>query len=55
VEFKVENEKKITVKLPPGNAPVGTAGAVGDKEVDVPYVVRKIDVESVKMIASVCQ
>ena len=55
LEFKVDDEKKITVKLPPGNAPVGTAGAVGDKEVDVPYVVRKIDVESVKMIASVCQ
>lgn len=55
VEFKIEDEKKITVKLPPTQTPVGTAGAVGDKEIDVPYVVRKIDVESVKMIASVCQ
>lgn len=55
LEFKVEDEKKITVKLPPTHAPVGTAGAVGDKEVDVPYVVRRIDVESVKTLASVCQ
>jgi hypothetical protein len=55
VEFKVEDEKKITVKLPPTNVPVGTAGTVGDREVDVPYVVRKIDVESVKMISSTCQ
>jgi hypothetical protein len=55
VEFKVEDEKTITVKLPPTHTPVGTAGAVTDREVDIPYVVRKIDVDSVKTIASVCQ
>ena len=29
-------------------ATVGTSGTVGDKEVDLPYIVRRIDVDSVK-------
>jgi hypothetical protein len=52
LEFKVEGDK-VTVKLP--SLPVGTSGNVKDKESTTHYVVRKIDVESVKTIANACQ
>jgi hypothetical protein len=55
LEFKIEGDKKVTVKVPDVPASVGTAGAVGDKEKDFAFVVRKIDVESVKMISSTCR
>ena len=55
LEFKVNGERTVTVKVPDVPASVGTAGSVGDKEVDVHYIVRKVDVDSIKMLASVCQ
>jgi hypothetical protein len=55
LEFKVEGDKKVTIKVPDVPPAVGTSGSVGDKEVDLHYVVRKIDVDSVKMLTSTCQ
>ena len=55
LEFKIEGDKKVTVKVPEVPASVGTAGSVGDKERDIAYVVRKIDVDSVKMISASCR
>jgi hypothetical protein len=55
LEFKVNGERTVTVKVPDVPASVGTAGSVGDKEVEVHYIVRKVDVDSIKMLASVCQ
>jgi hypothetical protein len=58
LEFKVEGDKKVTVKVPDtpaaaATAPVGTSG-VTDRERDLDVVVKKLDVKSVKMIASTC-
>ena len=36
-------------------AAVGTSGAVSDREKDYRVVIRKIDVDSVKVLASTCQ
>jgi hypothetical protein len=55
LEFKVEGDRKVTVKVPEVPATIGTSGAVGDKEVDFHYIVRRIDVDSVKMLASTCR
>lgn len=54
LEFKVDGDRKVTVKVPHVPATVGTSGIVGDKEVELRYIVRKIDVESVKTLASTC-
>jgi hypothetical protein len=50
LEFKIDGDRKVTVKVPEVSATVGTSGAVGDKEVDLPYIVRRIDVDSVKVV-----
>ena len=55
LEFKVDGEKKVTVKVPNVPPTVGTSGSVGDKERDIAYIVRKIDVDSVKTLMSTCQ
>jgi hypothetical protein len=55
LEFKIAGDKKVTVKVPDVPPAIGTSGTVGDKERDIPFVVRKIDVDSVKTIASVCK
>jgi hypothetical protein len=55
LEFKIEGNKKVTVKVPEVPATIGTSGAVGDREKDFAFVVRKIDVDSVKMISSTCK
>ena len=55
LEFKVAGEKKVTVLVPSVPPTVGTSGSVGDKERDIAYIVRKIDVDSVKMLMSTCQ
>ena len=55
LEFKIEGDKKVTVKLPEVPATIGTSGAVGDREKDFAFLVRKIDVDSVKMISSTCK
>lgn len=54
LEFKVDG-KKVAIKVPDVPPAIGTSGKVGDKEVDFPYVVRRIDVKSVKTITSTCQ
>lgn len=54
VEAKADG-KKVTALLPESSAAVGTAGAVGDKKTEINYLVRKFDVDSVKMIAATCQ
>ena len=55
LEFKVPGEKKVTVMVPNVPATVGTSGSVGDKERDIAYIVRKIDVDSVKTLMSTCR
>lgn len=55
LEFKIPGDKKVTVKVPDVPAAIGTSGTVGDKERDIPFIVRKIDVDSVKTIAAVCR
>lgn len=55
LEFKIEGDKKVTVKVPDVPPTVGTAGSVGDKERNIPFVVRKIAVDSVKMISAACK
>jgi hypothetical protein len=55
LEFKIEGDKKVTVKVPEVPATIGTSGAVGEREKDFAFVVRKIDVDSVKMISSTCK
>jgi hypothetical protein len=55
LEFKVPGEKKVTVMVPRVPPTIGTSGSVGDQERDIAYIVRKIDVDSVKTIMSTCQ
>jgi hypothetical protein len=55
LEFKVDGDRKVTVKVPDVPAAIGTSGAVGDKEADFPYIVRRIDVDSVKMLSAACR
>ena len=55
LEFKVPGEKKVTVMVPNVPSTIGTSGAVGDKERDIAYIVRKIDVDSVKTLMSTCR
>lgn len=54
LEFKVDGDKKVTIKVPDVPASVGTSGSVTDKEVDLPYIVRRVDVDDVKTLSSVC-
>ncbi len=55
LEFKIDGDRKVTVRVPEVPATVGTSGTVGDKEVDLPYIVRKIDVDSVKVVGGECR
>jgi hypothetical protein len=55
VEFKAEGERKVTVKVPEAPATVGTSGTVSDREKTHRVTIRKIDVTSVKVLASTCQ
>ena len=54
IEFKADGERKVTVKVP-DVSPVGTSGAVSDREKTHRVTIRKIDVKSVKVLASSCQ
>ena len=54
LEFKHDG-KTIQVKLPDVPSTVGTAGSITDKEKDYEFAVRKINVKSVKTLASTCQ
>src|SRR5918994_4306564 len=42
LEFKVEGDRKVTIKVPDVPSTIGTSGAVGDREKDFPYIVRRI-------------
>ena len=55
IEFKADGERKVTVKVPDVPSTVGTSGAVGDREKDYRVVIRKIDVKTVKVLASSCR
>ena len=55
IEFKADGERKVTVKVPEVPAMVGTSGEVSDREKAHRVVIRKIDVNSVKVLASTCQ
>jgi hypothetical protein len=59
IELEIKaNDEKITVKLPDtaaaNNTAVGTSGMVTDEPKNIPFKVRKFDVESVKLLASSC-
>jgi hypothetical protein len=47
--------KKVKAILPDTSPAIGTAGAPGDKKVELEYLLRRFDVDSVKMITSTCQ
>ena len=47
--------RKANVKLAEVPSAIGTSGSVKDREADLPYVVRKLDVKSAKSIAATCQ
>lgn len=55
IEFKADGERKVTVKVPEMPAPVGTSGGLSGRESTHRIFVRKIDVKSIKVLASTCQ
>ena len=59
LEFKVDGDKKVTVKVPDtpaaAAAVVGTTGTVTDRERDIAVKVKKVDVKSAKVLAQSCQ
>jgi hypothetical protein len=55
IEFKADGERKVTVKVPEAPTTVGTSGTVSDREKTYRVTIRKIDVKSVKVLASTCQ
>ena len=55
IEFKADGEHKVTVKLAEPLTSVGTSGGDGDREKTHRVAIRKIDVKSVKVLASSCQ
>ena len=59
IELEIQAQgEKITVKLPDtaaaNDVAVGTSGMVKDEPRDIPFKVRKFDVDEVKMLASTC-
>jgi hypothetical protein len=55
IEFKADGEPKVTIKAPEPLITAGTSGAVPDREKTHRVAIRKIDVKSVKVLASTCQ
>jgi hypothetical protein len=55
IGFKADGESKVTIKAPEPLITVGTSGAVADREKTHRVAIRKIDVKSVKVLASTCQ
>ena len=55
IEFKADGESKVTIKAPEPLAAAGTSGAAPDREKTHRVAIRKIDVKSVKVLASTCQ
>ena len=54
LEIKADG-RKANVKLADVPSAIGTSGSVKDREVELPYIVRKLDVKSAKSIAPSCQ
>ena len=54
LEIKADG-RKANVKLPDVPSAIGTSGSVKDREMELPYTVRKLDVMSAKSIAGSCQ
>lgn len=54
VEAKSDG-KKVVARFAEVPAAIGTSGVVGDKEIEIDYLVRKIDVKSVRMLADNCR
>ena len=55
VELEIKGDgRKATVKLPDVPSAVGTAGSVGDREIELQYVVRKLDVQSARGLSTAC-
>jgi hypothetical protein len=55
IEFKADGESKVTIKAPEPITTVGTSGAGSDRDKTTRVAIRKIDVKSVKVLASTCQ
>jgi hypothetical protein len=55
IEFKADGESKVTIKAPEPLITVGTSGAAPNREKTHRVAIRKIDVKSVKVLASTCQ
>jgi hypothetical protein len=54
LEIKADG-RKANVKLADVPSAIGTSGSVRDREVELPYVVRKLDVKSAKSLAPSCR
>jgi hypothetical protein len=54
LEIKADG-RKANVKLPDVPSAVGSERSVRDREVELPYTVRKLDVKSAKSIAGTCR
>ena len=55
IEFQADGESKVTIKAPESFTAVGTTGTVPNREKTHRVTIRKIDVKSVKVLASTCQ
>ena len=55
IEFKADGERKVTVKVSDVSTTAGTSGTVSDREKTYRVAIRKIDVKSVKVLASTCR
>jgi hypothetical protein len=55
LEIKAADGRKANVKLADVPSAVGTSGSVKDREAELPYVVRKLDVKSAKSLAPTCK
>lgn len=56
IELEIKaGDRKATVKLADVPSAIGTSGSVKDRETELPYIVRKLDVKSAKSIAPSCQ
>jgi hypothetical protein len=54
LEIKADG-RKANVKLADVPSAIGTSGSVKDREVELPYVVRKLDVKSARSLAPTCR
>jgi hypothetical protein len=55
IEFQADGESKVTIKAPESLTAVGTSGTLPDRDKTHRVTIRKIDVKSVKVVASTCQ